>query len=72
MPRPRRILIIFGRDASPHEAPRRRRRHTPPTRSRPGQRWRVAPEGTAVKLGSASPTDTCRISHLSVCPGRGA
>lgn len=42
--------------------------HTVPA----GQRWRVAGDGTAVNLGSASPTDTCRISHFSVCPGRGA
>ena len=42
--------------------------HTVPA----GQRWRVAADGTAVNLGSASPTDTCRISHFSVCPGRGA
>ncbi|MFI1353157.1 DUF6083 domain-containing protein [Streptomyces sp. NPDC020898] len=51
------------------EAPQRRRHtHTVPV----GQRRRVAPDGSAVKLGSASPTDTCRISHFSSCPGRGA
>jgi hypothetical protein len=34
-------------------------------------RRRVPPDGSVVKLGPTSPTDTCRISHLSVCPGRG-
>ncbi|MFJ9338102.1 DUF6083 domain-containing protein [Streptomyces sp. NPDC101733] len=39
--------------------------HTVPA----GQRWRIAPDGTAVNLGAASPTDTCRISHFYVCAG---
>ncbi|WP_330329035.1 DUF6083 domain-containing protein [Streptomyces sp. NBC_00536] len=44
---------------------------TRPTHTVPaGQRWRVAPDGSAVNLGAASPTDTCRISHFAVCPGR--
>ncbi|MFI9587581.1 DUF6083 domain-containing protein [Streptomyces sp. NPDC052236] len=66
------LLIIFGRDASSHEAPQRRRRPHPTHTVPAGQRWRVAPDCSAVKLGSASPTDTCRVSHFSVCPGRGA
>lgn len=33
-----------------------------------GSRWRVAGDGTAVNLGSAVPSDTCRISHFDVCP----
>ncbi|MCX5376255.1 DUF6083 domain-containing protein [Streptomyces sp. NBC_00091] len=37
--------------------------HTVPA----GQRWRIAPDGTAVNLGAASPTDTCRVSHFHVC-----
>ncbi|MCX5194729.1 DUF6083 domain-containing protein [Streptomyces sp. NBC_00249] len=41
--------------------------HTVPA----GQRWRIAPDGTAVNLGAGSPTDTCRISHFYVCAGRG-
>ncbi|MEV4936702.1 DUF6083 domain-containing protein [Streptomyces zaomyceticus] len=35
-----------------------------------GGRWRVAGDGTAVNLGSAVPSDTCRISHFDVCPAR--
>ncbi|MFE2493809.1 DUF6083 domain-containing protein [Streptomyces scopuliridis] len=34
----------------------------------PGKRWRIAGDGTAVNLGRASPSDTCRISHFDVCP----
>ncbi|ALO09731.1 hypothetical protein AQF52_4137 [Streptomyces venezuelae] len=37
-----------------------------------GSRWRVAGDGTAVNLGSAVPSDTCRVSHFDVCPGRPA
>ncbi|MFF0475280.1 DUF6083 domain-containing protein [Streptomyces sp. NPDC004284] len=37
-----------------------------------GRRWRVAGDGTAVALGSAVPSDTCRVSHLDVCPARPA
>ncbi|WP_409470986.1 DUF6083 domain-containing protein [Streptomyces sp. HC307] len=37
-----------------------------------GRRWRVADDGTAVNLGPASPSDTCRISHFDVCPSRPA
>ncbi|WP_063992034.1 MULTISPECIES: DUF6083 domain-containing protein [unclassified Streptomyces] len=33
-----------------------------------GSRWRVAGDGTAVNLGSAVPSDTCRVSHFDVCP----
>ncbi|MFF1506940.1 DUF6083 domain-containing protein [Streptomyces sp. NPDC058326] len=32
-----------------------------------GSRWRVAGDGTAVDLGSAVPSDTCRVSHFDVC-----
>ncbi|WP_328943650.1 DUF6083 domain-containing protein [Streptomyces sp. NBC_00250] len=32
-----------------------------------GSRWRVAGDGTAVNLGSAVPSDTCRVSHFDVC-----
>ncbi|MFE1414298.1 DUF6083 domain-containing protein [Streptomyces sp. NPDC085524] len=35
-----------------------------------GQRWRIAGDGTAVNLGAALPSDTCRVSHFDVCPGR--
>jgi hypothetical protein len=35
-----------------------------------GKRWRVAGDGTAVNLRNQSPTDTCRINHFDVCPGR--
>lgn len=38
----------------------------------PGKRWRVAGDGTAVNLGSASPTDECRITHFDVCPAKPA
>lgn len=34
----------------------------------PGKRWRIAGDGTAVNLARASPSDTCRISHVDVCP----
>ncbi|MGW6395331.1 DUF6083 domain-containing protein [Streptomyces sp. NPDC055103] len=37
-----------------------------------GRRWRVAGDGTAVGLGPAVPSDTCRVSHTDVCPGRPA
>nr|WSY53475.1 DUF6083 domain-containing protein [Streptomyces sp. NBC_00886] len=37
-----------------------------------GRRWRIAGDGTAVNLGAASPSDTCRISHFDVCPSRPA
>ncbi|MFF7181944.1 DUF6083 domain-containing protein [Streptomyces sp. NPDC008121] len=37
-----------------------------------GRRWRVAGDGTAVDLGHAQPSDTCRISHFDVCPDRPA
>ncbi|MEV3852889.1 DUF6083 domain-containing protein [Streptomyces sp. NPDC050095] len=44
-----------------------------PTHSIPaGKRWRIAGDGTAVNLGSAAPSDTCRISHFDVCPSRPA
>ncbi|CAM5576757.1 hypothetical protein GCM10010230_35710 [Streptomyces narbonensis] len=44
-----------------------------PTRVVPaGSRWRVAGDGTAVNLGPAVPSDTCRVSHFDVCPGRPA
>jgi hypothetical protein len=33
-----------------------------------GKRWRIAGDGTAVNLGSAVPSDICRISHFDVCP----
>ncbi|MFJ4922145.1 DUF6083 domain-containing protein [Streptomyces sp. NPDC088725] len=33
-----------------------------------GKRWRIAGDGTAVSLGRASPSDTCRICHFDVCP----
>lgn len=36
----------------------------------PGKRWRIAPDGTAINLGAATPTDTCRISHFDTCPQR--
>ncbi|MFD4319734.1 DUF6083 domain-containing protein [Streptomyces sp. NPDC058548] len=32
-----------------------------------GSRWRIAGDGTAVNLGSAVPSDTCRVSHFDVC-----
>ncbi|MCX5227407.1 DUF6083 domain-containing protein [Streptomyces sp. NPDC006553] len=32
-----------------------------------GSRWRVAGDGTAINLGSAVPSDTCRVSHFDVC-----
>ncbi|MFD3530994.1 DUF6083 domain-containing protein [Streptomyces sp. NPDC058664] len=32
-----------------------------------GSRWRVAGDGTAVGLGSAVPSGTCRVSHFDVC-----
>ncbi|WP_370414239.1 DUF6083 domain-containing protein [Streptomyces fradiae] len=38
----------------------------------PGKRWRVAGEGTAVNLGRAQPSDTCRICHFDVCPSQPA
>jgi hypothetical protein len=38
----------------------------------PGKRWRVAGDGTAVNLGSANPTDECRITHFDVCPAKSA
>ncbi|MFI9113320.1 DUF6083 domain-containing protein [Streptomyces venezuelae] len=39
-----------------------------PARAVPaGSRWRVAGEGTAVQLGAALPSDTCRVSHFDVC-----
>ncbi|MFI6447246.1 DUF6083 domain-containing protein [Kitasatospora sp. NPDC050543] len=41
----------------------------PTSAVRPGHRWRIAGDGTAVNLGSASPSDTCRISHFDICPG---
>ncbi|WP_326611146.1 DUF6083 domain-containing protein [Streptomyces scopuliridis] len=34
----------------------------------PGKRWHMAGDGTALNLGRASPSDTCRISHFDVCP----
>ncbi|MER5205209.1 DUF6083 domain-containing protein [Streptomyces sp. NPDC002825] len=37
-----------------------------------GRRWRIAGDGTAVNLGSAVPSDTCRVSHFDVCPARPA
>ncbi|MBT2526619.1 hypothetical protein J7E91_14580 [Streptomyces sp. ISL-99] len=37
-----------------------------------GKRWRIAGDGTAVNLGSSSPSDTCRISHFDLCPARSA
>ncbi|MFI0926076.1 DUF6083 domain-containing protein [Streptomyces sp. NPDC021012] len=37
-----------------------------------GRRWRVAGDGTAVNLGSAVPSDTCRVTHFDVCPARPA
>ncbi|MFH8624814.1 DUF6083 domain-containing protein [Streptomyces vietnamensis] len=37
-----------------------------------GRRWRVAGDGTAVNLGPAVPSDTCRVSHFDVCPARPA
>ncbi|MDV5147033.1 DUF6083 domain-containing protein [Streptomyces sp. SBC-4] len=37
-----------------------------------GRRWRVAGDGTAVDLSPAVPSDTCRVSHFDVCPGRPA
>lgn len=43
-----------------------------PTASVPaGKRWRVAGDGTAVNLGSAVPSDICRVSHFDVCPAAG-
>ncbi|MFF8291537.1 DUF6083 domain-containing protein [Streptomyces sp. NPDC016309] len=35
-----------------------------------GERWFVAGDGTAVNLRGAVPSDTCRVSHRSVCAGR--
>jgi hypothetical protein len=44
-----------------------------PTASVPaGKRWRIAEDGTAVNLGSAVPSDICRVSHLDVCVCRAA
>jgi uncharacterized protein DUF6083 len=37
-----------------------------------GKRWRIAGDGTAVNLGAASPSGSCRISHFDVCPSRPA
>ncbi|MCZ0980409.1 DUF6083 domain-containing protein [Streptomyces diastatochromogenes] len=37
-----------------------------------GRRWRVAGDGTVVNLGSAVPSDTCRVTHFDVCPARPA
>ncbi|MEU7041635.1 DUF6083 domain-containing protein [Streptomyces varsoviensis] len=37
-----------------------------------GKRWRIAGDGTAVNLGSAAPSDTCRITHFDICPARPA
>ncbi|MEU4268671.1 DUF6083 domain-containing protein [Streptomyces sp. NPDC026092] len=37
-----------------------------------GRRWRVAGDGTAVNLGNAQPSDTCRICHFDVCPSQPA
>ncbi|MFF8381207.1 DUF6083 domain-containing protein [Streptomyces sp. NPDC015661] len=37
-----------------------------------GRRWRVAGDGTAVNLGSAEPSHTCRVRHADVCPARPA
>lgn len=36
-----------------------------------GKRWRIAPDGTALNLGAAGPTDHCRVSHFDVCPTPG-
>lgn len=39
-----------------------------PTASVPaGRRWRIAGDGTAVNLGSAVPSDICRVSHFDIC-----
>ncbi len=35
-----------------------------------GKRWYIAGDGTAVNLRRAMPSDTCRVSHFDVCPGR--
>lgn len=40
----------------------------PPAAVPAGRRWRVAGDGTAVNLRAAVPSDTCRISHVDVCP----
>ncbi|MCY0948601.1 DUF6083 domain-containing protein [Streptomyces sp. H27-S2] len=32
-----------------------------------GKRWRIAGDGTALNLGRAIPSDTCRVSHFDVC-----
>ncbi|GHG60227.1 DUF6083 domain-containing protein [Streptomyces griseocarneus] len=38
-----------------------------------GRRWRIAGDGTAVRLGAAAaPSDTCRVGHADVCPARPA
>jgi hypothetical protein len=43
-----------------------------PTASVPaGRRWRIAGDGTAVNLGTAVPSDICRVSHSDVCPAAG-
>ncbi|MFC9325857.1 DUF6083 domain-containing protein [Kitasatospora sp. NPDC057015] len=33
-----------------------------------GKRWRITADGTAVALGVADPSGTCRISHFDACP----
>ncbi|MCD0482308.1 DUF6083 domain-containing protein [Streptacidiphilus sp. ASG 303] len=33
----------------------------------PGRRWRIAGDGTAVGLGRAFPSGTCRVSHVDGC-----
>ncbi|MFB9390017.1 DUF6083 domain-containing protein [Streptomyces coeruleoprunus] len=37
-----------------------------------GRRWYIAGDGTAVNLRGALPSDTCRVSHFDICPGRPA
>ncbi|MCH0540415.1 hypothetical protein I3F58_12705 [Streptomyces sp. MUM 203J] len=37
-----------------------------------GRRWYIAGDGTAVNLRGAAPSETCRVSHFDVCPGRAA
>jgi Family of unknown function (DUF6083) len=32
-----------------------------------GKGWRIAGDGTAVNLGSAVPSDICRVGHVDVC-----
>jgi hypothetical protein len=34
----------------------------------PGQRWRIAGDGTAINIGRAYPADECRITHWLICP----